>query len=128
MSRGSHLEKLNEWTDRLKRFAKSQQTVSVFCRNEGVSEPSFYHWKKKLLDLRIPSDSRSRSRFRAVGVSTSVSHAPSTHDWERSRRRQKSGWLSPIEIKEASDPVGADLHPNRRRASQKGFLPMSLAK
>ena len=26
----------------------------------------------------------------------------STHDWERSRRRQKSGWMSPIEIDEAN--------------------------
>jgi len=25
---------------------------------------------------------------------------PSTHDWERSRRRRTSGWMSPIEIDE----------------------------
>ena len=69
MSRGSNPEKLKEWAGRLKRFDKSQQTVSVFCRNEGVSEPSFYHWKKKLLDMRAPSDCE-QSQFRAVGVST----------------------------------------------------------
>ena len=38
------------------------------------------------------------------------------------------GWLSPIEINEASDPVGSDPCPSARRASQKGFLPISLAK
>ena len=69
MSRGSTPEKVKEWLGRQKRFDKSQQTVSVFCRNEGVSEPSFYHWKKKLLDIRTPSDCE-QSPFRAVGVST----------------------------------------------------------
>ncbi len=51
-----------------------------------------------------------------------------THAWERSRRRSKSGWLSPLEINERMDPVGADLNPTTRRASQKGFLPISLTK
>lgn len=51
---------------------------------------------------------------------------PSTHAWERSRRRKRSGWMSPIEIQEANDPIGADEHRNARRASQKGFLPVSL--
>ena len=50
-----------------------------------------------------------------------------THDWERSRRRDKSGWLSPLEINERTDPVGPDSSPLARRASLKGFLSMSLA-
>ena len=35
--------------------------------------------------------------------------------------------MSPLEIDERVDPVGADPNPTPRRASQKGFLPMSLA-
>ncbi len=31
---------------------------------------------------------------------------PSTHDWERSRARQRSGWMSPIEIDEQFDATG----------------------
>ena len=50
----------------------------------------------------------------------------STHAWERSRRRQRSGWMSPIEINEAADATGPDLNPTPRRASQKGFLSVSL--
>ena len=50
----------------------------------------------------------------------------STHDWERSRRRKKSGWLSPVEIDERSDRVGADVEPSGRRASRKGFLSISM--
>lgn len=50
----------------------------------------------------------------------------STHDWERSRRRKKSGWMSPIEINERDDAIGADVDRSGRRASKKGFLAISM--
>ncbi len=50
-----------------------------------------------------------------------------THAWERSRRRRKSGWMSPIEINEKSDSPGPDASDSGRRASLKGFLSMSLS-
>jgi len=53
---------------------------------------------------------------------------PSTHDWERSRRRRKSGWMSPIEINEKEDPLGACIESSGRRASSKGFLSVSMAR
>lgn len=49
-----------------------------------------------------------------------------TYAWERNRRRHKSGWMSPIEINEQEDPIGADPDPSGRRASRKGFLTISL--
>jgi transposase len=36
------------WRQRLRRFRKSGLTVIAFCRSEGVSAPSFYHWRKRL--------------------------------------------------------------------------------
>jgi transposase-like protein len=36
------------WRDRLSRFRKSNLTVREFCRQEGVSDPSFYQWRKRL--------------------------------------------------------------------------------
>jgi hypothetical protein len=39
-----------------------------------------------------------------------------THDWERSRRQERSGWMSP------------DVESSGRRPSKKGFLGVSLAK
>ena len=51
-----------------------------------------------------------------------------THDWERSRRRLCSGWLSPVEINEKSDPAGANVSHCGRRASLKGFLSISLTR
>ena len=48
MQRKSERGKVREWSRRLKRFVKSDQTVAEFCRAESVSEPSFYYWKRKL--------------------------------------------------------------------------------
>ena len=62
------------------------------------------------------------------GKANSPGHrSRATHAWERSRRRRKSGWLSPLEINEHSDSTGADASPCGRRASLKGFLSMSLS-
>jgi hypothetical protein len=36
------------WAERLDRFCRSGQTVAQFCAAEGVSEPSFYVWKRTL--------------------------------------------------------------------------------
>lgn len=52
----------------------------------------------------------------------------SMHKWERSRRRKQSGWLSPIEINERGDAIGADVDRSGRRASKKGFLSISMQK
>lgn len=36
------------WRKRLARFQCSNLTVAEFCRREGVSDPSFYQWRKRL--------------------------------------------------------------------------------
>jgi hypothetical protein len=48
------------------------------------------------------------------------------HSHERTRPGPKSGWLSPVEANGARDLVGADACDGGRRASRKGFLPVSL--
>ena len=48
MSRGPNPVKVAQWRDRLERFEASNQTVTAFCVAEGVSQPSFYQWKKRL--------------------------------------------------------------------------------
>lgn len=48
MSRGSNPTKVKQWSDRLGRFENSVQTIAQFCVTEGVSQPSFYQWRKKL--------------------------------------------------------------------------------
>ena len=37
------------WRERLRRYERSQLTVVEFCHREGVSVPSFYHWRRRLV-------------------------------------------------------------------------------
>lgn len=63
MSRGSNPAKVQQWSDRLERFENSGQTVTQFCVAEGVSQPSFYQWKKKIgIDNRVRGEKSKRSR------------------------------------------------------------------
>jgi len=48
MTRGSRPAKIEQWSERFERFERSGLTVVQFCRQEGVSQPSFYQWRKKL--------------------------------------------------------------------------------
>lgn len=52
----SRSETVKLWQERLRRFNRSQMTVAQFCLSEGVSQPSFYQWKKKLRQPPIVSD------------------------------------------------------------------------
>jgi transposase-like protein len=36
------------WRERLASFRDCSLTVKEFCQQEGVSEPSFYQWRKRL--------------------------------------------------------------------------------
>ena len=36
------------WRERLARFERGGLTVAEFCRREGVSDPSFYQWRRRL--------------------------------------------------------------------------------
>lgn len=62
MLRGSNPAKVQEWTDRLLRFQKCTMTVAQFCEREGVSVPSFYHWKRKLHDQSSPQRPARKAR------------------------------------------------------------------
>ena len=78
MARGPDMEKWRIWQDRVERFHRSGQTVAVFCAAEGVSQPSFYGWKKRLTDRTTtngqPSspttEANKLSRFQAVEVAS----------------------------------------------------------
>ncbi|MCP4945552.1 MAG: hypothetical protein GY924_26705 [Planctomycetaceae bacterium] len=48
MGRLSGAERIAIWQERLDRYVMSNQTVTDFCKTEGVSVPSYYHWKRRL--------------------------------------------------------------------------------
>lgn len=72
MSRGSDREKVKLWRERFRRYAKSAFSVEDFCRGEGVSTPTFYHWRKKLAPAPRRRPSGKRRAFRPVMVTASV--------------------------------------------------------
>ena len=84
-------------------------------------ESDFTGAKERIDDLRIRLLQDEAGQWKL-----SSTEPVSSHLWERleSATNQFSGWLSPIEIDEATDPIGADPDPGFRRASCKGVLTM----
>lgn len=83
MKRGLKSVKSQQWVDRLQRFQVLGQTAVDFCRDEGISLPSFYQWKRKLgqpvqpqqlsrtqrqFGSRGPNKKAGRALFRAVNL------------------------------------------------------------
>jgi len=48
MGRGSDAGRHVVWRQRLERFAGWPGTVAEFCRREGVAQPTFYQWRKRV--------------------------------------------------------------------------------
>ena len=69
MARKPDVAKLREWSERFQRFAKSSQTVADFCRAEGVVQPSFYYWKR-----RLTGSSQRRQSVKGGGRSAPAAH------------------------------------------------------
>lgn len=73
MPRGSHVRKHSEWLARLRRFRRSNLSVSEFCRRERVSVPSYYHWRQRLADAASEVDAEGQpATFIPVQVASSA--------------------------------------------------------
>lgn len=58
------------WSERLRRFEQAQTTVAQFCAAEGISQPSFYQWKRK---LKSPQTQNALTTARFVPVAFRLS-------------------------------------------------------
>ena len=57
------------WRERLRRFSRSGLTVAQFCEEEGVSQPSFYQWRKRLAGPSAEvSHRQARPAFQPLAV------------------------------------------------------------
>ena len=52
MGRGIDVARQEVWRRRLERFSSWSGTVAEFCRREGVTQASFYLWRKRLAQGR----------------------------------------------------------------------------
>ena len=48
MARTGDAVKREQWRTRLERFESSGQSVTQFCRSEGVGSHAFYYWSRQL--------------------------------------------------------------------------------
>ena len=58
------------WRSRLAKFRRSNVTVVEFCRREGVSDASFYLWRKRLGQVASRPSRRTRSHGSASSNGT----------------------------------------------------------
>ena len=84
-------------------------------------ESDFTGAKERIDDLRICLGTTDLDQPTLTLSSSQIS----IHDWER-LDNELCGWLSPIEIDEANDPIGSDPDSSGRRASRKGAAAISL--
>lgn len=49
MSPGNAAQR-ERWRDVIRRQKDGGLSIAQFCRNEGIAQASFYHWRKKLAD------------------------------------------------------------------------------
>lgn len=77
MAGSSDSRKTREWRRRMERFQKAGQSVAEFCRQEGVSAPSFYQWRKRLAEQPRPAEEAAGFRpVRLVGSATVAVQLP----------------------------------------------------
>jgi len=71
MARSRDARKWREWRRRMRGYEKGRQSVAAFCRDEGVSEASFYQWRRRLAEppvQELDSEADVRAGFRPVHV------------------------------------------------------------
>ena len=64
MAGGSDAAKVRLWRERLGRFDDGGMKVEDFCLAEGISQSSFYHWRRKLPQRKRPSSPIRKRRKR----------------------------------------------------------------
>ena len=63
------------WAQRLRRFDQAEMTVAMFCASEGVSQPSFYNWKRKLRRPAVTAKRNPPASFLPVKLPQPVDSA-----------------------------------------------------
>ncbi len=69
MARGPDLARWELWRRRLRDFDRGTATVAEFCRREGVSDASFYQWRRKLASLGAEPDRPDRTAEKVSALS-----------------------------------------------------------
>lgn len=60
MGRAAGAALVSQWRTRIGRWRRSGLSVAEFCRQEQVSQPSFFSWRKRLSPQLVNTNRRSR--------------------------------------------------------------------
>ena len=63
------------WHRTVKRWKSSGLSVRQFCRNEGLSEPTFYSWRKEVTGRTTRRSSAKRTRRASTFIEVSLPDA-----------------------------------------------------
>lgn len=55
--------KLSEWAERVSECRNSGQSVKTWCRENGVSEQTYYKWQRRLYEL---AQNQAENRFAEI--------------------------------------------------------------
>jgi transposase-like protein len=63
-SHTDHQSRLDWWRRQIQRQPKTKLTIADFCRQLGVSVPTFYYWRRKVrVGLQTPSEPVAEAAF-----------------------------------------------------------------
>ncbi|MFH1616058.1 MAG: hypothetical protein ABIG61_13355 [Planctomycetota bacterium] len=68
----SDTDQLQFWQMVLETFKSSGLSVRQFCKQEGLSEPSFYSWRKKLTKVDEPEDDKQKEQGSSAFIKVSM--------------------------------------------------------
>lgn len=79
MTRFHNPQLANQWRERIEQFERSDLTIAQFCKREGCSDASFYHWRRRFRDTQhstatafvevdLPTDLPHRDRPESIEV------------------------------------------------------------
>lgn len=77
MMSGKRANKWELWRSRMQRFRASGLSVTRFCAQERISQPSFYQWRKRLADVALGSSPPTFIPVRVTHATSIEIHLPS---------------------------------------------------
>lgn len=63
------------WQERLEQFESGRLCVRAFCEREGVSQASFYNWRRRLAGTKRTPSSKTKPAFHEIELTTTADAA-----------------------------------------------------
>lgn len=82
------------WSKLIAERQASEQAVRPFCTERGITEPSFYYWRKRLREKRAVRFVRLETKAASIGIAPALELVLSSGE----RLRMQSAIIDGIEL------------------------------